>query len=747
MALCMPLQARLYIGLTAAAGIAVLIAALLHGHFDEPVKFGCYLLIAVLASTMKVRLPGIQGTMSVHFVFVLLCIIELSLLETLIIGCAAALVQTLWKPERRPERVKLIFNLGMTSNAIGLTYLAYHTSTQVLTHSLPLLLVVAACTYFLTTTVPVALVISLTEQRSLAMIWTETFFWSFPYSLAGAAVVGLINLAARYVGWQSGLLVLPLMYWLYRSYRLYLGRLEEEKKRVEIEKVQVEAEKRHVEEVSALHLRTIEALALAIDAKDHTTHRHLHRVRTFALEVAKEMQLSQEESDALRAASLLHDIGKLAVPDHIICKPGRLTAEEFARMKIHPVVGAEILEKVAFPYPVAPIVRSHHEKWDGTGYPHGLKGEEIPIGSRILAAVDCLDAIASDREYRKALSLDEAMQEIAKQAGTSFDPRVVEILQRRHVELERLALTSQASAQESIAAGGYRVARGERPATGLERNGHGRLGSDTNFLSSIASARQEAHELFELSRDLGDSLSAMTLDVKQAQEVQQVILPDKRTTLPGMVVESEYRPASEVGGDFFQIIPQAMDGSLLIVAGDVAGKGLKAGMLVALLVGAIRCITELNSDPLYLLEALNRRLLGRSIATCLALRISADGETLLINAGHMPPYLNGEPLAMEGALPLGTTEDPDFSAMRFQVNEGDRLMLVSDGVAEAMDAEGQLFGFARVDELLRKQSSAAEVANAAQSFGQVDDINVIAVTRVSVRKPARDSSEMLTELL
>jgi diguanylate cyclase (GGDEF)-like protein/putative nucleotidyltransferase with HDIG domain len=503
----MPLRAKIYITITMAAGAAVLIAALLHGHSNDLVKFGCYLLIAVLASTMKVRLPGIEGTMSVHFLFVLLCIMELSLLETLLIGCAAALVQTLWKPKHKPELVKLFFNLSMTSNAIGITYFAYHLFTGYLNNSLSLLLVVAACAYFLSNTVPVAIVIALSEQRSLHRIWKETFFWSFPYYLAGAAIVGLIHLANRYVGWQSALLVLPVMYWLYRSYHLYLGRLEEEKKRVGIEKLQVETEKRHVEQVSALHMRTIEALALAIDAKDHTTHRHLHRVRTYALAVAKEMQLGEQDSDALRAAALLHDIGKLAVPDHIISKPGRLTPEEFEKMKIHPVVGAEILEKVAFPYPVAAIVRSHHEKWDGTGYPDGLKGEEIPLCARILAAVDCLDAIASDRQYRKALPLEEAMQVVAEQAGKSFDPKVVEILQRRHVELEKLALASLSEAEEPRNAEGYRVERGERPAAGFEHGGARRMGSDTDFLSSIASARQEAHTLFELSQDLGNSLS------------------------------------------------------------------------------------------------------------------------------------------------------------------------------------------------------------------------------------------------
>ena len=170
--------------------------------------------------------------------------------------------------------------------------------------------------------------------------------------------------------WQSSLLVLPVIYLIYRSYHLYLSRLEDKKT--------------HGEEMAGLHLRTIEALALAIEAKDHTTHDHLQRVKVYAMEIAKEMKVSPEEMEALHAASLLHDIGKLAVPEHIISKPGRLTPEEFEKMKIHPVVGAEILERVRFPYPVVPIVRAHHEKWDGSGYPFGLKGEQIPIGARIL---------------------------------------------------------------------------------------------------------------------------------------------------------------------------------------------------------------------------------------------------------------------------------------------------------------------------------------------------------------------------
>ena len=149
------------------------------------------------------------------------------------------------------------------------------------------------------------------------------------------------------------------------------------------------------------------------------------------------------ELEALHAAALLHDIGKLAVPEHIIAKPGRLTPEEFEKMKIHTVVGAEILERVRFPYPVVPIVRAHHEKWDGSGYPYGLKGAEIPIGARILSAVDYLDALASDRQYRRAMPLDEVMKRISGEAGKSFDPKVVDVLKRRYRSLENLAVRSR----------------------------------------------------------------------------------------------------------------------------------------------------------------------------------------------------------------------------------------------------------------------------------------------------------------
>jgi hypothetical protein len=220
-------------------------------------------------------------------------------------------------------------------------------------------------------------------------------------------------------------------------------------------------------------------------------------------------------------------------------------------------------------------------------------------------------------------------------------------------------------------------------------------------------------------------------EMAAAREVQQVILPDQMEKMPGYVIESIYQPAQEVGGDFFQIIAHKTDASLLIVAGDVVGKGLKAGMLVALLVGAIRSSAETTEEPLALLEALNRRLMGRgdAQATCLAMRIGSDGSVALANAGHIAPYLNGEPVNIEGSLPLGMIGDATFSEWKFSLSGHDRLVLMSDGIVEARDTEGKLFGFGRVRELLSTSCSAADVALAAKQFGQEDDISVISVTR------------------
>ncbi len=225
-------------------------------------------------------------------------------------------------------------------------------------------------------------------------------------------------------------------------------------------------------------------------------------------------------------------------------------------------------------------------------------------------------------------------------------------------------------------------------------------------------------------------------ELEAARTVQQVLVPEEIPAIPGYQVATLYRAAQQVGGDFFQIVPLAgrtpdSDGDVLIVAGDVTGKGLQAGMLVALLVGAIRASADANPDPLAVLQSLNRRLLGRgaSQATCLAMQVTPAGDVTLANAGHIPPYLNGEPIDMQGALPLGMIEEADFSVMHFHLEPNDHLVVISDGILEATSPTGELFGFDRTAGMLKARLSIEDLADAAQRFGQQDDISLVAVTR------------------
>lgn len=495
----MSLAAKAFISIVLTAGMSVLLWGVVEWESHDLTRFACFLGIALLASSLKVTLRAITGTLSVNFLFILIAIVELTLPEALVLGCSATLLQCLWRPRKKPRPVQVAFNVSGMALAILLSETVFRgAGIQLKQYEVILRLVLAAVTFFLANTLPVAAVIALTESKSLLRVWRECYFWSFPYYMFGAFGAGAFHLANVHIGWEMSLLVLPVIYLIYRSYRLYLERLDDERE--------------HAEEMAALHLRTIEALALAIEAKDHTTHDHLQRVQVYALEVGRDLGLSRSELEALRAASLLHDIGKLAVPGHIISKPGKLTAEEFEKMKIHPIVGAEILEQVQFPYPVAPIVRSHHEKWDGTGYPDGLAGDRIPVGARILAAVDCLDALASDRQYRRALPLDKALEVVVRDSGKAFDPAVVEVLARRCQELERMAVAEhKAKAGKRIKtklSTEFRVEKGDAPAAGFESPAPPPANvRPADFLSSIAAARQEVQALFELAQDLGNSLS------------------------------------------------------------------------------------------------------------------------------------------------------------------------------------------------------------------------------------------------
>ena len=249
----------------------------------------------------------------------------------------------------------------------------------------------------------------------------------------------------------------------------------------------------------------------------------------------------------------------------------------------------------------------------------------------------------------------------------------------------------------------------------------GRTLTFTLFLASIL------YVAWRYSNEQSQRQSTLEQEYRSAQELQQVLIPESLPELPGYTVTSAYRPAQEVGGDFFQLMAVPEGGALLVI-GDVSGKGLHAAMAVALIVGAIRSTAETTNDPSELLAALNRRLAGRlrgGFATCLAMRLEASGVCRIANAGHLPPFINVREIALLPALPLGLVPDADFNETEIRLAGGDRLTLYTDGLPEARNEAGELFGFARVAEFLSAKPDAAQIAEAAENFGQEDDITVL----------------------
>lgn len=265
--------------------------------------------------------------------------------------------------------------------------------------------------------------------------------------------------------------------------------------------LRLRAKTREAEDLSRLHFATAEALATAIDAKDQTTHCHVRRVQVYAAGMGDVLGLSEAEIAALKAGALLHDIGKLAVPAHIINKPGRLSAAEFEKMKIHTTVGAQILSRVDFPYPVSPIVRHHHEQWDGHGYPDGLRGEQIPMTARIISVVDCFDSVREDRPFRRGMTRDEAIAFLLRGAGTHFDPNVVALfiqnLPKFESQIAALGLPQQSAPTDHNEP--FSLNEVDMVQT-RERGCY-------MAYDQIKSAHQEVYALYEIARTFGSSLN------------------------------------------------------------------------------------------------------------------------------------------------------------------------------------------------------------------------------------------------
>ena len=416
---------RLYVGAVVLAGCAVLSGALIEvSAAPLPVEWWVLAALTLLAGTAVLKVPAIPANFSISDVFTLTAAVVFGpaagtvavALDSLAISARLARSRAGLRPER------LLFNCAAPPLAMWLSAQMVFMMSGLkplagnplrLDAVAPWLLLFAGL-YFVLNTFAIAGAIALQRREHVLRIW-RTHFQNLWFTFVGGALGAAFTVYALQLNiYGLALLSLPLLLAsiLHFAYRNATGRAADQLQ--------------HLAEMNRLHLCTIEALARAIDAKDAVTHGHIRRVQQWAVDLARRMGMRTDlEVPAVEAAALLHDVGKLAIPEHILNKPGRLTAPEFERMKTHAKIGAEILSEIEFPYPVVPIVRHHHENWDGTGYPDGIAGNAIPLGARILAVVDCYDALTSDRPYRRALQPHDAFALIEARSGTMYDPTVV----------------------------------------------------------------------------------------------------------------------------------------------------------------------------------------------------------------------------------------------------------------------------------------------------------------------------------
>ena len=395
-------------------------------------------LLTLLSGSFTVRIPGIPARLSVSETFVFAAVLMYGPPAATMIVAPDTLVISFWlKRQSTSLWFRLAFNVAAVAIAIWAASHVFYYFTGMVPLSvapapiLPILpwLLLLATLYFLFNSWLVAIVVGFQNHRSPLVVWRQNFLWLSLNYYSGASVAALLlpylmqadNVAFVYVT----AIVLPVLLISYLTFKTALGRIDDANK--------------HLSELNRLYLSTIETLAMAIDAKDQITHGHIRRVQRYAVSLARYIGITDSSLiSAIEAASLLHDMGKLAVPEYILNKPGKLTPAEFERMKLHASVGADILSAIDFPYPVVPIVRHHHECWNGAGYPDGLAGVAIPIGARILAVVDCFDALTSDRPYRPRLSDDEAIMIVLDRRGSMYDPVVVDAFIAIHAASARL---------------------------------------------------------------------------------------------------------------------------------------------------------------------------------------------------------------------------------------------------------------------------------------------------------------------
>lgn len=545
-------------------------------------------LLTLVSGSATVRLPSLPATISVSETFVFTSVLLFGPAAGTITVALDAFIISFWTHKRGDPLYKVLFNVSALPLAIWLASHLFFLSAgigplvsstaPVSIKSLLLPLLLFTTSYFLLNSWIIAFAIALEKKLSAFRIWRDNMVWLSLNYFGGASVAALLVSYTRDLDFTYLAVIVPLLVVIYFTFSMSMGRVEDANA--------------HLRQLNALYMSTIETLAMAIDAKDQITHGHIRRVQTYAVALAKEMGVTDEKLiRAVEAAALLHDMGKLAVPEYILNKPGPLTPAEFEKMKLHASVGADILSAIDFPYPVVPIVRHHHESWDGTGYPDRLAGSAIPIGARILSVVDCFDALTSDRPYRPRLTDRDAIRVLQDRRGSMYDPLVVDTFIRLHPSitppLDNSSLKPLAVITEAVATG-----RAERSVR----------------FEDINASAGEAVALFALARAV-----AGATNIKEAGDT---ILRHLRRLVP-------YSTAA-----LFIYVDETDEIAAACVAGDaaplLAGITLPLGERLSGWVGANRQ-TIRNSDPVLDLGDAAKALSPR-LRSCLSTPIVASGK-------------------------------------------------------------------------------------------------------------------------
>ena len=445
---------RAYVFIVTVAGLVAAVHSLA-ALAAAPVRPSWFILavLTLLSGSFTVRIPTIPARLSVSETFVFAAVLMFGPAAATVIVVLDTLVISFWLGRRANPPVRLLFNVAAPAVAIWVASQTFYLFTQIPPLSVtpqPIISLVfplfgLAVLYFLLNSWLIAFAVAFQKRQSAFSLWRKNLLWLSLNYFSGASVAALLLPYLVQTGYAYirvvGIL-LPILVISYLTLKTALGRVEDAN--------------RHLGELNKLYLSTIETLAMAIDAKDQITHGHIRRVQQYAIGLARHLGVSDGSLiSAIEAASLLHDMGKLAIPEYILNKPGKLTVAEFDRMKAHASVGADILSAIDFPYPVVPIVRHHHENWDGSGYPDGLKGAEIPIRARVLSVVDCFDALTSDRPYRPRLPDSEAISILLQRRGTMYDPLVVDAF----IEVYKQLTVSDPHSEDKVRHGLTAIAR------------------------------------------------------------------------------------------------------------------------------------------------------------------------------------------------------------------------------------------------------------------------------------------------